>query len=124
MRAGVPQPVDTVESAQTAGLRYITGCERGISRRRAGKGFIYVNSNGGIIRQPSLLARIRTLRIPPAWTNVWICSDARGHLQAVGRDARNRKQYLTTSNTVSFVIRLSSAEWSRSGKPCRDFAER
>ncbi len=56
-------------------------------------GFRYVGADGKVIRKPAVLARIRALVIPPAWKDVWICSDARGHLQATGRDARGRKQY-------------------------------
>ena len=73
-------------------LRYSTDAEPGILRRRAGRGFRYLDPDGASIRDAALLARIRALAIPPAWHDVWICCDARGHLQAVGRDARGRKQ--------------------------------
>ena len=73
-------------------LRFSTDAEPGIARRRAGRGFRYVGPDGGSIRDAATLDRIRTLAIPPAWHDVWICRDARGHLQAVGRDARERKQ--------------------------------
>ncbi len=66
----------------------------GISRRRSGKGFSYRSARGERIRSERTLARIRALAIPPAWEDVWISPDARGHLQATGRDARGRKQYL------------------------------
>jgi DNA topoisomerase I len=65
----------------------------GISRRRIGRGFGYVGPSGRAIRSRRELERIRALAIPPAWTDVWICPDPEGHLQAVGRDARGRRQY-------------------------------
>ena len=85
--------VDPVESARAAGLRYVSDLTAGIRRRRAGKGLRYTGSDGRPIRDVETLARIKRLAIPPAWTDVWICPDARGHLQATGRDARGRKQY-------------------------------
>lgn len=66
----------------------------GISRRRHGRGFIYVHPNGQPVRDDETLARIRSLAVPPAWEQVWICPDDRGHLQAVGTDDAGRKQYL------------------------------
>jgi DNA topoisomerase-1 len=83
---------DPLESASAAGLRYVSDASAGIRRRRAGRGFRYEDA-GGLVRDPEQLARIRNLAIPPAWSDVWICRDARGHLQATGRDARGRKQY-------------------------------
>src|SRR6476469_4912932 len=80
--------------AEAAGLRYSSDEEPGIARRRAGRGFSYRTERGGIVESDRQLARIRALGIPPAWTSVWICADARGHIQATGRDARGRKQYL------------------------------
>jgi len=65
----------------------------GFLRRRKQRGFAYIDARGKTVRHPATLARIRALAIPPAWTNVWICAHARGHLQATGRDARGRKQY-------------------------------
>src|SRR5690242_4657327 len=56
-------------------------------------GFRYTRADGKPLRNPADLKRIRALAIPPAWTDVWICPDPRGHLQATGRDARGRKQY-------------------------------
>ena len=64
----------------------------GISRKRSGKGFRYVDSSGSPVRDPEVLARIKSLVIPPAWTDVWICPNSKGHLQVTGRDARGRKQ--------------------------------
>ncbi len=66
----------------------------GITRRRHGRGFVYTHADGRRVQEDDTLARIRGLAIPPAWDDVWICPDARGHLQAVGTDAAGRKQYL------------------------------
>lgn len=81
------------EHAEVAGLVYVTDEMPGIRRKRAGKGFSYIDPNGGIVRDPRVLARIKSLAIPPAYSNVWICARANGHLQATGRDERGRKQY-------------------------------
>jgi DNA topoisomerase I len=84
---------DGVDSAKGAGLRYVSHHVEGIHRQRRGKGFVYTNSRGKPVRDAKTLARICSLVIPPAWQNVWICRDARGHIQAVGEDKRGRKQY-------------------------------
>jgi DNA topoisomerase I len=76
----------------TGDLRFSTDLDPGISRRRTGGGFRYFGPHGAPIRHAATLARLRALAIPPAWRDVWICADPRGHLQAVGRDARGRKQ--------------------------------
>ena len=76
-----------------ATLLYTSDTTPGLRRRRSGGGFSYVDANGRPVRDQDTLARIRQLAIPPAYTDVWICADARGHLQATGRDARGRKQY-------------------------------
>ncbi|HEL5028209.1 TPA: DNA topoisomerase IB [Stenotrophomonas maltophilia] len=81
------------QAARAAGLRYVDDTQPGISRRRAGKGFSYRDADGHAIRDATTLQRIRALAIPPAYTAVWICAHANGHLQATGRDARGRKQY-------------------------------
>ncbi|MDQ3880056.1 MAG: DNA topoisomerase IB [Chloroflexota bacterium] len=80
-------------AAREAGLRYIDDTRPGIRRRRAGRAFTYLDTDGRRIRDPQTLARIRALAIPPAWTAVWISPDPRSHIQATGRDARGRKQY-------------------------------
>ncbi len=80
-------------AARAAGLRYVADGEAGISRMRRGKTFTYRDSQGRTIRDAGTLERIRSLVIPPAWTDVWICATADGHLQATGRDARGRKQH-------------------------------
>ena len=84
---------DPVESAVAAGLRYIRETTSGISRRRAGKGWCFLDTSGKPIRDSEVLNRIRALVIPPAWQKVWICAMPHGHLQAIGYDARGRKQY-------------------------------
>src|SRR5438270_5860647 len=83
---------DPVESAKAAGLRYVSDTAPGIRRKRAGKGFYYIDAEGKRVRDAETLARIKSLVIPPAWTGVWICPNPKGHLQATGRDARGRKQ--------------------------------
>lgn len=85
--------VDPVASARAAGLRYVSSDAPGLSRRRSGKGWVYLDSERKPVRDKETLQRIRSLVIPPAWKNVWISPDAKGHLQAVGIDARGRKQY-------------------------------
>src|SRR3546814_19717510 len=79
--------------AREAGLRYVGDDGPGISRRKAGKGFSYRGPDGARITERETLARIRSLAVPPAWTDVWICPHPRGHVQATGRDARRRKQF-------------------------------
>lgn len=74
-------------------LRHVSDSAAGIRRVRSGRGFRYIDSAGANVRDATQLARIRTLAIPPAYTDVWICARADGHLQATGRDARGRKQY-------------------------------
>jgi DNA topoisomerase I len=81
-------------SAAEAGLRYVSDESPGIRRKRAGRGFAYFAPDGQRIADPGILLRIKQLVIPPAWTDVWICPDPRGHLQVTGRDARGRKVYL------------------------------
>jgi DNA topoisomerase I len=85
--------VDPREAAESAGLVYVSDEEPGIRRRKAGKGFSYTKPGGGTVKDPATLKRIRSLAIPPAYTDVWICAKPNGHLQATGRDAKGRKQY-------------------------------
>jgi DNA topoisomerase-1 len=89
----VTLPLDPVASARVSGLRYVSDATPGIRRKRAGRGFCYVSPEGTTLRDRRAVQRIRSLVIPPAWTDVWICASEDGHLQAVGRDARGRKQY-------------------------------
>ncbi|HEY6084803.1 MAG TPA: hypothetical protein VIU63_05370 [Nitrospira sp.] len=79
--------------AQAAGLRYVDDRQPGISRQSRGKKLSYRSSDGAPVRDLQTLKRIRSLAIPPAWRDVWICKSPDGHLQATGRDARGRKQY-------------------------------
>jgi DNA topoisomerase I len=74
-------------------LEFTSDCMPGIRRVRRGRNFTYFHASGRKVSDPALLARIRSLAIPPAYRDVWICSDPQGHLQATGRDARGRKQY-------------------------------
>lgn len=84
---------DPVESAREAGLRYVSDDRPGIRRVRKGKGFRFIGPDDKPVGDSDTLRRIRSLAIPPAWTDVWICPNANGHLQATGHDARGRKQY-------------------------------
>ncbi|HLS47072.1 MAG TPA: hypothetical protein VK012_01045 [Gemmatimonadales bacterium] len=124
-------------SAREAGLRYVSDGKPGIRRRRAGKGFSYLDPDGRTIRDAETLARIRGLAIPPAWTDVWICPSPKGHIQATGRDARGRKQYryhagwhavrhetkfgrmLAFSAALPAIRRAISADLSLAGLPRR-----
>jgi DNA topoisomerase I len=85
--------VDPVQSARAAGLRYVSDLSPGFRRKRAGRAFTYLTAEGATIRDRDAIRRIKSLVIPPAWTDVWISPDPRGHIQATGRDARGRKQY-------------------------------
>jgi DNA topoisomerase-1 len=88
------QPLDPATSAKVAGLRYVNDARMAGIRRIGSKHRVrYVGPSGRTVHDPAVLQRIRALAIPPAWTDVWICPDANGHLQATGRDARRRKQY-------------------------------
>lgn len=84
---------DALDAAREAGLRYVSDSTPGIRRRKRGKGFGYVGPDGHTLSDPTTLARIRKLAIPPAYTDVWISPSPNGHIQATGRDARGRKQY-------------------------------
>lgn len=79
--------------AEVAGLRYVSDQDPGIRRLGTAPEFRYVGPDGNPLRDEAALERIRKLAIPPAYTKVWICADPQGHVQAVGRDARGRKQY-------------------------------
>jgi DNA topoisomerase-1 len=84
--------LDPLESAKVAGLRYVSDARPGIQRKPFRGRFRYVAADGRPVRDSETLQRIGSLAIPPAWTRVWICPIANGHLQATGRDARGRKQ--------------------------------
>ena len=97
VRAGDEEAVheiaDPQDAAEGAGLVYVHDDEPGITRRRAGKGWSFRKPDGSAVKDLAEIARIRKLAIPPAYTDVWICLDPRGHIQATGRDAKGRKQY-------------------------------
>ena len=88
-------PLEPQEAARYAGLHYVemSPLPPGIRRMKSGKGFRYVAPDGSTIRDKAEIKRIHAIVIPPAWTEVWICPSPLGHIQAVGRDARGRKQY-------------------------------
>ena len=82
------------ELAEAAGLRHVRDADAGITRRVVGEDFSYFYPDGRPVRKRDHLRRIEALVIPPAWDEIWICPGADGHLQATGRDARGRKQYV------------------------------
>jgi len=88
-----PTSMDPIQSARQAGLRYVTDASPGIKRRRWGRGFTFLDAGGERITDKQLRSRLKSLPIPPAWQDVWICPDPQGHLLATGRDARGRKQH-------------------------------
>ena len=85
---------DVQRCAESAGLVYVVDELPGLTRIRRGKGFSYRNSDGTLVTDAEIKARIASLAIPPAWRKVWICPDPSGHLLATGEDDRGRKQYL------------------------------
>jgi DNA topoisomerase-1 len=87
-----PDP-SLVRHARRAGLRYVSADEPGLTRKGAGTGFAYYLPDGSLLRDRQTRARIQALAIPPAYSDVWICADPRGHIQATGRDDKGRKQY-------------------------------
>jgi hypothetical protein len=113
---------DPAVVASTVGLRYAPDSTPGFTRRKAGKGFVYLAPGGRVVRDPGTLRRIGSLAIPPAWTNVWISMHANGHVQATGRDAKGRKQYRyhlcwrATRDETKFH-RMLRAGW-RARSPC------
>jgi DNA topoisomerase-1 len=88
-----PLNQESVEAAMEVGLVYVSHTAPGIHRRRSGKTFVYIDHRDRKVRDAKTLARIKSLVIPPAWEDVWICASERGHIQAVGKDARGRRQY-------------------------------
>ena len=86
-------PTDPEASARAAGLRYVSDDAPGITREMGSLGWVFRTPDGRRISDEGEVSRILALGIPPAWTDVWICQNPRGHLQATGRDARGRKQY-------------------------------
>jgi DNA topoisomerase I len=92
-RFGKVAPEDPKQAASSAGLRYVTDAGPGITRKPKGDGFVYYDNEEKQVRNKFTLDRLNSLAIPPAWRNVWICTQPNGHLQATGIDARGRKQY-------------------------------
>jgi DNA topoisomerase-1 len=107
---------DPKQSAVSAGLRHVSDESPGITRKQRGSSFAFYDTDGKLIRDATELRRIRSLAIPPAWKNVWICPRANGHLQATGIDAKGRKQYKyhptwrAVRDEVKFEKLLSFAE--------------
>jgi DNA topoisomerase-1 len=91
-RPPAPNP-ESILAAKSVKLRYVSDQQAGISRLKSGRHFQYRDANGKDVKDSKVLARIKALAVPPAWTDVWICPSPDGHLQATGRDARKRKQY-------------------------------
>lgn len=90
-----PALIDShADYARNFDLRYVWDDRPGYTRRRSGKGFSYLKPDGSVVRDKEERKRIKALVIPPAYEEVWICMDPRGHLQATGRDTRGRKQYV------------------------------
>ncbi|MGE5681678.1 MAG: DNA topoisomerase IB [Bacillota bacterium] len=105
------------EIAEVVGLEYVCDSDEGCTRRRHGKGFIYLSSKGERVTDKKLLSRFESLIIPPAWTNVWICNSSNGHIQATGRDQKGRKQYIyhtrweeiSNSNKFNLMIKFGES---------------
>ena len=87
------QESDHQQDAKAAGLRYISGEEPGITRKHSGKGFTYILPNGGKLADKARIQALNALAIPPAYKDVWICADGKGHILATGMDEKGRKQY-------------------------------
>src|SRR5262245_60173068 len=85
--------VDVKDAVEYANLVYVSDEKPGIRRKRSGQGFRYESNGGTTVKDAAALKRIKALAVPPAWTDVWICPRADGHIQATGRDAKGRKQY-------------------------------
>jgi DNA topoisomerase-1 len=85
--------IDAREAAEASGLAYVSDERPGIRRKKTGAGFIYLQPGGAKLSSPAIVTRLKSLAVPPAWTDVWMCPSANGHIQATGRDARGRKQY-------------------------------
>lgn len=81
-------------SARVVALHYVSASEEGYTRKRKGKGFIYLNSQAKLVKDKSLTRRFDSLAIPPNYNEVWICKDEHGHIQATALDAKGRKQYI------------------------------
>jgi DNA topoisomerase-1 len=108
MVMGNPREQQGIRTARKAGLQYVHDLDKGWSRRRCGRGFTYHSSGGKRLTGKRTLKRIESLVIPPAWEDVRICPSSRGHIQAIGRDAKGRQQYLyhATWTTISAATKF------------------
>lgn len=111
---------DPARAAEFAGLRYVNAEEPGYTRRRHGRGFGYYDKRRRHIKNPRIKSRIDKLAIPPAWTEVWICADARGHVQATGHDDRGRKQYIYHADWVAIRDRAKFSAMPAFGRALPD----
>jgi DNA topoisomerase I len=123
---------EMAEPVEAAGLIYVSDLDPGLRRVKAGGGFGYRDSDGKRVEDEATLERIRKLAIPPAWTDVWICPDPRGHIQATGRDQKGRKQYryhdgwrsVRDANKYDRIIAFGRALPKLRKQVDRDFARR
>jgi len=104
------------DSLKTIGLTYVSDTEPGIRRLRRGKGFCYRLPDGALLDDEKERRRIAALGLPPAYEEVWICLDPRGHLQATGYDSRGRKQYRYHPDWQSFRSELKYDQLIRFGE--------
>lgn len=119
----LPQCAPTAAAA-SAQLIHVSDSEKGIRRRRCGRGFIYASPDAGKIKDKETLARIRSLAIPPAWTDVWISPLAQGHIQATGRDQRGRKQYRYHPDWIAIRDEVKFANLIKFAEALRDIRVR
>ena len=112
-----------VESAEAAGLRYVTDAAPGIRRKRHGRGFTYVGADGQVIRDKVELERIRKLVIPPRWNDVWICPNPAGHLQVTARDALRIRDWFNLHQDALRMSQRAAADddaWRKAQSMMRD----
>jgi DNA topoisomerase-1 len=107
-------------SIRDSGLQYVTDIAPGIVRKRIGASFVYRVGQQRVC-DPATLERIRSLAVPPAWTDVWICPRTNGHIQATGRDAKDRKQYRYHARWREVRDETKYGRMLAFGEPCRGF---
>jgi DNA topoisomerase-1 len=107
---------DLARRAKRHGLKYVEADSLCITRRRTGRGFLYLNARGSVIRNPKTLSRIGALVIPPAWTDVRIAEDPQAHIQAIGKDAEGRLQYRYHDKWTAVRDRVKAERLLRFGK--------
>jgi DNA topoisomerase-1 len=107
---------DLARRARRHGLKHVEADSLCITRRKSGKGFLYLNARGHVIRNPQALARIRALVIPPAWAEVYIAPDPKAHIQAIGKDAEGRLQYRYHDGWTAVRDKLKAERLLRFGK--------